>query len=685
MNPIKGKHKSPIEVLSEQMNDLVFRCRQSQNAFDGFRERVNQLNEFYSQNRYKVVFIGEPGRGKTTIICNWLGLLQSDIIGRRNIDATSLLATATGRTTVAEVHIRQCSEPSSHIRVEYLPVEQQKTYIKEFCGDYYQRCAGLVPDVTDATAYTDEDRTSHDNARGKTADSPHLEIDRLIRNMVGLPLQPQSIPYPDPNRESQRQEIIGSVLRYGSTEDFCNEMVRRANLDNRQQRDFEIEHGDGFREELARLFRDLNNGNLETASIPKRIDIDLSPDDLDLHLPEYVDEVIDTIGLDASVRDDLQELLKSPSTLCVLVDGLEAPPSPNIRSLLENTFLTELHDLPQRKAALFINTTPDALSRVNGADGDVDLGKTIKRQEIDRVVTQGNIPYNINNTLFENPCGAYEIAQNANMRRGMRQQAGRRTQSSIIDYYADEAEAFRQSVDDHLGNLITSTRRYCEEQSNYIQLQIDRLKEFDNGLDGRIQAALEAIISAVRQQRDNFTNQFDGHVSDHCLTIATWAIYQCHWATARAANRRYGGYRCFHHDIYQQIRQAGQLILKKEMKPRIDDIKRTFGLHNDNEEIKPILDGLLQGVAADELRLSNRIGEAFLQWSLELFAPRTFENPFWNHVQGIVGRGYHSRVYGEYLDFIGRGRDCIRNLIRGAVLELLDNLLNRLCAGSRQP
>ena len=402
---------------------------------------------------YKVVFIGQPGSGKTTIICNWLGLLKADIVGRSDVDAVSLLPTATGRTTVAEVHIRQCTEPSSHIRVEYLPVEQQETYIKEFCDDYYQRCAGLVPDVTDATAYTDEDRTSHDNARGKTADSPHLEIDRLIRNMVGLPLQPQSIPYPDPNRESQRQEIIGSVLRYGSTEDFCNEMVRRANLDNRQQRDFEIEHGDGFREELARLFRGLNNGNLETASIPKRIDIDISSQDINLHLPEYIDEVIDTIGLDESVRDDLRERLRNPSAICVLVDRLENPPSQPIRSLLES-IPTDEREIVKRKTALFIKSNWDELGRVNGADGNAELGIEIKRQEIDRVVRMGNIPYDINNTLFEDPCGAYHVvSQSASMHRDLRQQPGRGVRSSIIDYDAEEAEEFRRRINVHLETI----------------------------------------------------------------------------------------------------------------------------------------------------------------------------------------------------------------------------------------
>ena len=394
---------------------------------------------------YKVVFIGRPGSGKTTIICNWLGLLQSDIVGRANVDAASLLSTAMGRTTAAEVHIRQCSEPSSHIRIDYLPIELQRTYISEVCIDYYRNAKDAKARPGCGCLRLPRSCSGSERNRARTVDSPHLEIRRIVLNMIGLLPQSQLDSVCDSNREAQRQE----VLLFGSAEEFCDAMLQRADLVNRRQCDFVLEHGSDFRETFARLFNDINNGLCPTASIPKQINVDLTPQDIDIHLPEYVDEVVDTIGLDASVRDDLRERLRSPSALCVLVDRLENPPSPYIRSLLESIPSDE-REMVKRKTSLFINSKWSELECVNGADGDGDRGKEIKHQEIERVVRMGSFPYDINHTIFEDPCGAYVIPQCAG---NWSRKICRRQQSSITSYDEEEAKAFRQSIKVHLETI----------------------------------------------------------------------------------------------------------------------------------------------------------------------------------------------------------------------------------------
>ena len=94
------------------------------------------------------LFIGEPGKRKTTAICNWLDLLKKNKENEKRIEAISLLATASGRTTVAEVHIKQVAD-ASRIRVEYLSIDQQKEYIKEYCNYYYLRCLNITDDDSD--------------------------------------------------------------------------------------------------------------------------------------------------------------------------------------------------------------------------------------------------------------------------------------------------------------------------------------------------------------------------------------------------------------------------------------------------------------------------------------------------------------------------------------------------------
>ena len=96
-----------ISELYEQLQDIPeFENETCRRAFPGFLDKARRLYDFSLVQNYKIVFIGEPGKGKTTAICNWLGLLSTGKVEAKRIDKVSLLATASGRTTVAEVHIR---------------------------------------------------------------------------------------------------------------------------------------------------------------------------------------------------------------------------------------------------------------------------------------------------------------------------------------------------------------------------------------------------------------------------------------------------------------------------------------------------------------------------------------------------------------------------------------------------
>ena len=127
-----------IFELYEQLQDIPeFENETCRKAFPGFLDKARRIHDFARVQSYKVVFIGEPGKGKTTAICNWLGLLKDDKVAAKRIDRAALLATASGRTTVAEVHVKQVTG-RSRLRFEYMPIEQQKAYIRDYANYYYQ-------------------------------------------------------------------------------------------------------------------------------------------------------------------------------------------------------------------------------------------------------------------------------------------------------------------------------------------------------------------------------------------------------------------------------------------------------------------------------------------------------------------------------------------------------------------
>lgn len=69
--------ENDINALYEAFEEIPsFRDAVSQNVFGGYFRTLENIREFANIKKYRIVFIGEPGSGKTTAICNWLNLLK---------------------------------------------------------------------------------------------------------------------------------------------------------------------------------------------------------------------------------------------------------------------------------------------------------------------------------------------------------------------------------------------------------------------------------------------------------------------------------------------------------------------------------------------------------------------------------------------------------------------------------
>ena len=65
-----------ISILNDEIQNLHFDDATSLHSLEGWKEKIAKINKFNSVDKYKVVFIGRPGSGKTTAICNWLDLIH---------------------------------------------------------------------------------------------------------------------------------------------------------------------------------------------------------------------------------------------------------------------------------------------------------------------------------------------------------------------------------------------------------------------------------------------------------------------------------------------------------------------------------------------------------------------------------------------------------------------------------
>lgn len=651
-------------------NDLIdlpeFKNTACKKSFEGFLEKIEQINKLYEVEKYRVVFIGEPGKGKTTAICNWLDLLKKDKCKEKRIDAVSLLATASGRTTVAEVHIKQITG-LSHINIEYMSKERQIEYIRDFCNYYYSMCFG------NDSAY---EKTVEEN--DNEAVSVHLEIDRVVRNMAGIES------YSENNPEKQNR-IMKFMNSFKDEEEFYNYVLEKIDIDNRQCSEiiYDDNSNETFENWLSKTFKEINDGKRRDCSIASKVFININRDDLDMKFIDCVDEVIDTVGLDSTVRTDLQELLLSENTICFIMDDLKNVPSRNVSSLIKGTFLSNWDKYYSVKTSIFVKSPLSELIAVNEADGDPDLGIEIKNNELKRRVDSDGIPYLTENTLFQDSCEAYnikieriqEIDENGHAI--INPNTGRpkvKTVTSIEDYKHEIADSYRCAVNYKITGIIERLKANLQKDADNIRTEVLRLLDSEQKFKNEVaEEELSDVRARIEEKSGSMVPRF--RAGDVKNIIISKAITDIHWRTIKKMNSLYGGYQLWHTDIYTQIMQAGKEYFAENVKAVYTELKEIL-IDVRNEDARCITAGYLNMLDSLIKESTEKMGEFFLKWALnDGFAPRSDENPFWNEVNDISGKGYKKRVTSCYEDHIYDGTVMLARKIATEIEHVINNLV----------
>jgi len=146
--------KTEVQLAIDNIND------DKSNIFEHIRKksllsklnRLDEISNILDIDKYKVVFIGKIGAGKTTAICNLFNLVH-DIEknvetkkGRGSIKVTEpLLSTASGRTTISEVIIK--SDRNIYIEIDPYDREKLEPLITDFCESFYNKSESDVISV----------------------------------------------------------------------------------------------------------------------------------------------------------------------------------------------------------------------------------------------------------------------------------------------------------------------------------------------------------------------------------------------------------------------------------------------------------------------------------------------------------------------------------------------------------
>lgn len=653
--------RSEIKHYLEEKSRIVqFRDSNRQNAFVQYMNAIEHMCEYDDVDKYKLVFIGQPGKGKTTIIVNWLNLLFENKLNRSSADSVSLLTTRSGRTTIAEVHIKQTDGQSS-LEIEPMDEALQCEYIKRYCKYLWESQS--------AETNADEDTETTDN----TQENTHAEIDRAIQNMAGELLK-------QPNLVDSDDEWDENYLkRFGNMERFTECVLEKIDVHNRKTRIIKYERGD-FKRWLHKTFDDVNYGKNPEVSLPQKIFINISASDLRLNLPPYINEVVDTIGIDDvnDFDDNIRSLIRSKDTICVFVDSVEGVPSVGIRSILRACFLSRNDEFFSEKTGLIVRATAMELSSVNQAQGDSDMGEKIKIGEIKRKLYSDNIKYNVNkNVLFYDAHLPYTIMTRISHTIDEKTKSVKvRQQSYVGNYDVESANINRELFTKFILELYGRYRKFLNNKFAALSSQIDKLIEDEKNDSNQNISRLTSLKKQIEARKSHVFSRFPQNLGN---SVIDRALKNTHWRTIKKMNDLYGGRTpiVWHKTIYDEakkdmIEKAGSVmaVLEREVIEAMEECDFSDSA---------IINGFLERLYSDIQNYIEKIGnDSFTYLMNDVFAPLNTTNAFWNTVQNISGTGYKNRVISCYERYIER--ENVNSGLNKIMLQATENVIDGLLA-----
>lgn len=327
----------------------------------------NQM-EVLVKEKYKYVFIGEKGIGKTTTILELFNLINDD---------KELLSTGSGGTTVCEVEIKKSDKEYSYFDITPIDDRYMVQYIYDFCSTF-------IRDNDSSNLYVP------------------TEIARSIRNMLGM-------------KKIEIDELYESLNNF---EKFIEEVNSRLNLENRNETIIKCKCDKNglYFSDIENKFNQINLGKVKDIKIPQKITLYITDDVMNFDNEDSILSIIDTRGIESDLsredkfgkndsfkREDILNYIDREQDDCIylFVDGIKPAPTQGILNTLKSRITKKNAD----KFYLFINIYNDEAEKVitdDGVAGTIESGISFKKDDILFKFKQEKILFNENNLIFYN-------------------------------------------------------------------------------------------------------------------------------------------------------------------------------------------------------------------------------------------------------------------------------------------
>jgi len=357
-----------IEDINNQISDSENITDKKGYQYIAWHDFLKSIKEKLENEKYKFVFIGQKGIGKTTTILELFGL-NKKINGKYE----DFLTTASGGTTTCEVELLKSTNQLTYIEIEPIDLQLFSQYVDDFCS-----------------MYNDED------SLGENSYLPS-EIARSLRNMVGL-------------KKKDIENLRKDCINY---EKFKEEITRRMNLHNRNRIIIDCQKAEGtFFKDCQTKFNEINLCKIKDVMLPRKIKIFLTNDIFDFNENSFISSIVDTRGIDTILsssdankmkREDILDYIDKEQKNCLFffIDSIKPAPSQGISELLRTRLVTG----NEFRFYLLVNILGNEAIEVMTDDGkaqSIQEGVDYKKEDILDKFKQLNIRFLSQNMLFYN-------------------------------------------------------------------------------------------------------------------------------------------------------------------------------------------------------------------------------------------------------------------------------------------
>jgi hypothetical protein len=532
---------------------------------------LQNSREFLLSKDHLIAFIGSIGVGKTTAICGILGLVDEK--------GGTALSTASGRTTLCEVESRKGDK--TRILISPCSRDETRSYLRDFVDVLRMRHVGRADDDSEPVSMSSE-------------------VERCVRNMIGLPAR--TVKAPD-GTTKRTDEALDLYKKLGNPDAFLEEAFKRINLDERVMTEL-IFDGEDETAWIKEHFGQVNLGKHPKTPMPQRIVIELARSLV--NEPELNISLIDTKGLDGNVeREDIDRQFRNNRAICIACSKFNDAPEQAVQDLLKLLLESGLGQSVAHQTQLLVLDRNEEAENMLSEEGPVstaDEGRIVRLSQIQ-------------DTL--------------------------RTRLKLSDqhfpqiYFFDAKKNDAKETKHSLVQLVLSLRKRRVDQINEIAAAVEEICEHLEKAQAKaaFEVASHAIHSwaqASRKRLGKIHHIYKSVVDD----ITTKEVYA---SSIRASVNRQGKWDNF--DFYYKLAVAARKKSVTSFGEAVDEIRLVLANFERQEELKAAHPFIRQLLHAVNERMEHLYDEAASMGRNAYEGTMKIDFPFWGSQQSEWGQG----------------------------------------------